>query len=163
MDLEKILEKVPWITKDGFFDPTKYPIEGALKQALSEDRQKSRSGLNLLQAMHTGGRKEAGVLLLGLLASCGDHWERRIAIVEALQGFDTKPCADFLFGEFKRVKSSNTTRRYLGAVIKVLSTMRPKLVEAGFESLADDKSFTPKMRDKFRAVFESRFLDEDDW
>jgi len=68
-----------------------------------------------------------------------------------------------LFGEFKRVKSSNTTRRYLGAVIKVLSQMPPKLVEAGFDSLADDKSFSPKMREKFRAVFEPRFLDEDDW
>jgi hypothetical protein len=162
MDLEKHLENVPWITKEGFFDPAKYPIDDALKQALAEDHQESRSGLYLLQQMHNRGRKEAGVFLLGLLAICGDHWERRIAIVEALQGFDTKPCADFLFGEFKRIKSSNTTRRYLGAVMNVLSEMPPELVKTGFESLADDKSFSPKMRAKFRAVFESHVVD-DDW
>ena len=162
MDLDKILENAPWLTKEGFFDPAKYPIDDALKKALSEDREAYRTGLNLLQIMHTGRRKEAGVFLLGLLATCGDDWERRIAIVQALQGFATKPCADFLFGEFKRIKSSNTTRRYLAAVIKVLSGMRPELVQAGFESLADDTSFSPKMRDKFRAVFESPFFVEDD-
>jgi hypothetical protein len=42
-----------------------------------------------------------------------------ITIVEVMTGIHTKPCADLLFGELKRVKSSNTTRRYLAAVIKV--------------------------------------------
>jgi len=163
MDLKKLAGDVPWITKEGFVDFGKFPIDSILKQALSEDRQESISGLTALRSMHSGGRTEAGVFLLGLLAICGDHWERRIAIVEALQGFNTKPCADFLFGEFKRLKSSNTTRRYLGAVIKVLSQMPSELVEAGFEALADDTSFSPKMRDKFRAVLESRFFDEDGW
>ena len=74
----------------------------------------------------------------------------------------TKPCADLLFGELKRVKSSNTTRRYLGEVIKVLSSMPSELTEEGFEALAEDKSFSPKMRDKFRAVLENRLF-EDLW
>jgi len=68
-----------------------------------------------------------------------------------------------LFGEFRRVKSSNTTRRYLGAVIKALSQMPPELVEAGFEAMADDTSFSPKMRAKFRAVFEGSFFDDGFW
>ena len=102
--------------------------------------------------MYGHGRMEAGVFLMGLLVNCDDNWEKRISIVEAMTGIDTKPCADLLFGELKRVKSSNTTRRYLGAVIKALSTMPSELVEEGFEALAEDRSFSPKMREKFRAV-----------
>ena len=64
----------------------------------------------------------------------------------------TKPCADLLFGELRRVKSSNTTRRYLTTIIKVLADLPPELIEAGFEALARDKSFSQKMRDEFKAV-----------
>jgi hypothetical protein len=152
MDLEELHGKVPWITKEGFLDPARFPIDSILKQALSDDDQKFRSGLSLLSSMHRHGRSEAGVFLLGLLVSCDDQWEKRIKIVESLRGIDTKPCADLLFGELKRVKSSNTTRRYLTTVIKVLSLMPSELVEEGFESLVHDKSFSPKMRDKFKAV-----------
>ena len=31
---------------------------------------------------------------MGLLANCEDNWEKRISIVEAMRGIDTKPCAD---------------------------------------------------------------------
>jgi hypothetical protein len=163
MDLKELSGRVPWITKEGYFDPSKLPIDGVLKQALSADDQKFREALRTLNMMQNHGRKEAGVQLLGLLATCDDRWERRISIVEALEGFNTKGCADFLFGELKRVKSSNTTRRYLGAVIKVLTRMPPELVEDGFESLAEDKSFSPKMRAKFRAVLEPPSWLDDDW
>ena len=152
MDPKKLYGKWPWITKDGSFDPTQFPIDGVLKQALSGDDQQFRSGLNLLRSMFGHGREEAGVFLLGLLVNCEDQWERRITIVEALQGINTKPCADLLFGELRRVRSSNTTRRYLAAIIKVLAAMPTELTEAGFESLAQDKSFSQKMRDKFKAV-----------
>ena len=118
----------------------------------------------MLHSMYGHGRTEAGVFLLGVLVNCEDNWEKRIEIVEAMTRIHTKPCADLLFGELKRVKSSNTTRRYLGAVIKVLSSMPSELVEAGFESLADDTSFGSKMRDKFReALARLRFGDEGYW
>jgi hypothetical protein len=97
---------------------------------------------------------------MGLLVNCEDHWEKRINIVEALKGIHTRPCADLLFGELKRVKSSNTTRRYLGAIIKLLSTMPSELVEEGFEALAEDKSFSYMMRDKFRAALEQGLFDD---
>jgi hypothetical protein len=114
--------------------------------------------------MYRHGRQEAGVFLLGLLVTCEDDWERRIRIVEALKGIDTKPCADLLFGELKRVKGSNTTRRYLASVIKVLASMPTDLIRAGFESLAQDKSFSQKMRDKFKAVLRNDpFGDEFPW
>jgi len=42
-----------------------------------------------------------------------DDWEQRIAIVEAVTGITPQACVDLLFRELKRVRSSNTTRRYL--------------------------------------------------
>ncbi len=163
MNPKELHGKFPWITKEGYFDPGKFPIDGALKQALSDDHQEFRSGLNLLASMYGHGRTEAGIFLMGLLVNSDDNWEKRISIVEAMRGIETKPCANLLFGELKRVKSSNTTRRYLGAVIKALSTMPSELVEEGFEALAEDKLFSPKMRDKFRAVLEKRFLEDYGW
>ena len=162
MDPKKLHGKFPWITKEGFLDPAKLPIDGVLKQALSDDDQQFRTGLSMLNSMHRGGRMEAGVFLLGVLVNCEDNWEKRTKIVEAMTGIHTKPCADLLFSELKRVKSSNTTRLYLGAVIKVLSSMPSELIEDGFQTLAEDRSFSPKMRDKFRAVLENRLYDADD-
>ena len=162
MDPKKLLENVPWITKEGYFDSTKFPIDNVLRQAVSDDDEQFRSGLATLSIMSSQGRKEAGVFLLGLLVTCGDVWEKRIAIVEALRRFETKPCVDFLFGELRRVKSSNTTRRYLTTVIEVLARMRSELVLEGFASLADDRSFSPKMRAKFESVVEYRVWHDDE-
>lgn len=92
-----------------------------------------------------------GVFLLGVLINCEDNWEKRIKIVEVMTDIHTKHCADLLFGEMKRVKSSNATRRYLAAVINALSSMPSELIAEGFETLAVDRSFSPKMRDNFRA------------
>ena len=108
----------------------------------------------MLSSMYGHGRAEAGVFLMGVFVNSEDNWEKRIKIVEAMRGIDTKPCADLLFAELKRVKSSNTTRRYLGTVIKVLASMPSELTEEGFEALAEDRTFSPKMRDKFRAALE---------
>jgi hypothetical protein len=163
VDPKKLHGKFPWITKEGYFDPGKFPIDSALKQTLSDDDQEFRSGLNLLNSMYSHGRTEAGVFLMGLLVNCEDNWEKRISIIEAMRGIETKPCADLLFAELRRVKSSNTTRRYLGVIIKVLSTMRSELVEDRFEALAEDRSFSPKVRDKFRAVIGNRFRDDVEW
>ena len=163
MDPKKLLGNVPWITKDGNFDLTRFPIDNVLKQALSQDDQEFRTGLNLLASMSDLGRTEAGVFLLGLLVNSDDKWEKRITIVEAMKFIKTKPCANLLFSELKRVKSSNTTRTYLATVIKVLSAMPSELIEAGFRTFAEDNSFSPKMREKFRAVLEKRFFGNRGW
>src|SRR5262249_53291380 len=128
VDLDQLLKNVPWITKEGYFDPAKFPIDSVLKQALSQNEQELHSGLNMLSSMQAHGRKEAGVFLMGLLLNCDDRWERRIAIVEAMESIKTQTCVDLLFRELKRVKSSNTTRRYLATVIRVLSLMPSELV-----------------------------------
>jgi hypothetical protein len=99
---------------------------------------------------------------VGLLVACDENLDRRSLIVEALQGVNTKACADLLFAELKRVKSSNTTRRYLAAVIKVLASMPTNLVQEGFTLLANDTSFSYKMRTKFEeAIVESRHCEEE--
>ena len=162
MKPENLIGKVPWLTKDGF-DPAKFPIDSVLTQALDADAGKFRSGVGMLRTMCGHGRREAGIFLLGLLLASDDNLERRGIIVEALRDVRTKPCADLLFAELRRVKSSNTTRRYLATVIKVLASMPAELIEDGFAELAADKSFSQKMRDKFRAVISSGPGLGDDW
>ncbi len=152
MDIDKLIRgSVPWITKDGL-DPGKLPIDGVLRQATQQDERTFRSGVNILRSMHDYGREEAGIFLLGLLVASDDDWERRIVIVEALRSVKTKRCADLLFGELRRIKSSNTTRRYLDVVIKALASMPREHIHDGFSLLAEDKSFSYKMRARFRAV-----------
>jgi len=163
MKPENLPRKEPWITKEGFLDSTKFPIDDVLKHALSDDDRVFRSGLRVLRLMSHEGRIEAGVFLLGLLVKCDANWEKRITIVESMKFIKTKPCADLLFSELKRVKSSNTTRRYLATVIEVLSSMPSELIEAGFRALAEDNSFSPKMREKFRAVLEKRLFGDRGW
>ncbi len=163
MNPEDLPRNEPWITKEGFLDSTKFPIDGVLKHALSDDDREFRSGLRVLRLMSHEGLIEAGVFLLGLLVNCDDNWEQRITIVEAMKFIKTKPFADLLFSELKRVKSSNTTRRYLATVIEVLSSLPSELIEAGFRALAEDNSFSPKMREKFRAVLEKRLFGDRGW
>ncbi len=153
--------KVPWLTSEGFFDPAKFPIDGILRQALSKNEDQFHSALAMLQSMYHHGRQEAGVFLLGMLATWDDNWEQRIAIVEALKALETQACADLLFRELKRVKCSNSTRRYLAAIIRVLVKMTSELVLPGFRLLASDNFFTPKMRKKFQAIIEEGMVDDE--
>jgi hypothetical protein len=107
------------------------------------------------------GRREAGIFLLGLLADLPpDALEDRQCVVEALGHFETESSAAALFGEIRRVKSSNTTRRYLDAVIKALCRMPADLVRAGLEQLAGGTTFSYKMRAKFRDAVEQVRWDE---
>ena len=95
--------------------------------------------------------------------ACDDNLDRRSLILEALQGVNTKACADLLFWELRRVRSSNTTRRYLATVIRVLASMPSELIQDGFSALADDKSFSQKMRAKFKSVIAESHRLEDEW
>lgn len=148
------LPNVPWITKDGTLDLTKFPIEGLLQQALDRDPERRRSGVRLLSSRHSAGRAEAGVFLLGLFMSAPDDWETRSEIVEALAVVKTAGCARALLDEVKRVKSSNASRRYLFKILDVLSRMPLTLTRDGLGELLDDDRFTYKMKAKFREVLE---------
>jgi hypothetical protein len=119
---------------------------------MESDPTKFRSGVALLRLMYGSGRKEAGLFLMGLLAASDENWDRRLTIVEALRDVQTDACARLLFAELRRVKSSNTTRRYLDGVIRSLMAMPAPLVEEEFSVLAEDRSFSHKMRSKFKAA-----------
>ena len=140
--------KVPSITEDGFCDPAQFPIDSVLKQALSNDPRQFHSAVSLLRSMYNYDRKEAGVFLIGLLLTCGDNWEKRRAIAAALFDVQNEGCVNVLVGELKRVKNTNSTRRYLKEVIEVLSCMPPPLVLPGLEELLSESSLSPWMRAK---------------
>jgi hypothetical protein len=163
MDSDDLLDTATWISKKGGLDPKKFPIDGVLKQTLDTNADAFRAGIYMLRSMCSHGREEAGVFLLGLFLVCGDDWERRALIAEALQGVKTRASADLLFEELRRVKSSNTTRRYLATVIRALASMPSALVKDGFAALADDKSYSQTMRTKFRAAVEDSSRFDNDW
>lgn len=152
---------INWIG-EGETDPAKFSIDPILRQTLSADDRAFRSGLSFLATMYDHGRKEAGIFLLGLLVSSEDNWEKRSAIVEAVSLIETKPCVDLLFAELKRVKSTPATRRYLNTLLQVLGKMPFEMIQAGFEGLACDKTFSPKFRAKFQAILQEKAFQEDD-
>lgn len=138
MSTKRPKPKLPGITEDGFLDPAQFPIDAVLKQALSDDPQVFHSAVSLLRSMCNHERKEAGVFLIGLLLTCGDNWEKRRAIAIALYDVQTEVSVNVLFGELKRLKNTNSTRRYLNEGIDLLSCMSPTLVLSGFDELVAD-------------------------
>jgi hypothetical protein len=125
-----------------------------VKLALSDDPHEYQSALPLLRNMAEFKREEAGVFLIGLLMTCGDHWEKRMAIVELLHAVETDACVDVLLDELRRVKSTNKTRRYLQEVIGTLSCMPPKLVRKKLQTLAEDASLTPWVRTRIQTALD---------
>ena len=148
---------IPWITDDGHLDPSKFPIDDPLEQTLSQDSEQFYLGCSMLQTMYQYGRPEAGIYLLGLLQYYRNDLERLAIVAQKLEGLHTAECADALFSEILRIKSSNTTRRYLNTVIKALTYFPDELVLEGFQSLADNKSFSYRMRKKFRDILEMKY------
>ncbi|MEK6631383.1 MAG: hypothetical protein AABY89_11685 [Acidobacteriota bacterium] len=148
------LPNVPWITAEGTFDPAKFPIDSTLRQCVSSNFNEFRSGCRFLNTMVDHGRVEAGVFLLGLLRYFEDDLNVLGVVVESLVAFQNAPCAAALFAELRRVRSSNTTRRYLDSVIKTLARFPTDVVRESFWRLAGDSAFSPKMRAKFKAAAE---------
>ena len=111
-----------------------------LCQALSEQPRDVWSAASTLMIMYSKGRTEAAVFLMGLVKYYEDDLERLSDVVEHLGNIHLQKCADLLFEEVKRLKSSNTTRRYLNLVLKRLAAFPLKMVEDGFESLESDHS-----------------------
>ena len=149
------LPNVPWLTADGFFDPTKFPIDSPLRQCVSSSSEEFRWGCRLLSTMVSHGRLEAGIFLLGLLRYSEDDLTALAVIVESLGRFQDARCVDALFGELRRVPSSNRTRRYLDTVIRTLTHLPTQMVQERFWELAQAPSFSQRMRAKFAAAAEA--------
>jgi hypothetical protein len=100
--------------------------------------------------MASSGREEAGIYLIGLLGRYASDLGRLELIAEQIAHFPDKSSANALFAELRRVRSSNTTRRYLDRVLRSLVYLPSEFVRPGLEELADDAGFSYKMRAKFR-------------
>lgn len=148
------LVDVPWLTAQGTLDLTKFPIDPLLRQALAPDQASYRSACTLLGSMCAAGRTEAGVHLLGLLQFYRDDLERLTVAVDNLGHFRVPESVLALVNELQRVSSSNSTRRYLASVLRALSSFPPDLVRKPLRTLAEDESFSVKMRQKFNAILE---------
>ncbi len=149
------LPNVPWITPEGSFDPTQFPIDSTLRQCVSGNSEELRWGCRLLATMVGHGRVEAGVFLLGLLDYFQDDLSALGVVVESLGEFEDARCAAALFSELRRVASSNKTRRYLDTVIGTLTRLPADMVQERFLGLAADSAFSYKMRAKFKMAAET--------
>jgi hypothetical protein len=139
-----------WITAEGTIDLAKLPIDGILREAIDPEFERFRSACVLLGSMASAGRLEAGLYLIGLLACYASDLQKLEVIAGQLGLFPHESSANALLAEIRRVRSSNTTRRYLGRVLQSLSVLPLHLVKSGLEVLAEDTSFSSKMRAKLR-------------
>jgi len=139
-----------WMTAEGTIDLAELPIDGILKQAIDPQFERFRSACVFLGSMVGAGRLEAGLYLIGLLGYYASDLQRLEVIAEQLGHFPHESSANALLTEIRRIRSSNTTRRYLDRVLRSLAVLPLHLVKSGLEVLAEDTSFSPKMRVKFR-------------
>lgn len=145
---------VPWITRDGFVDLAAVPLDGILRHAVSEDEEQFRSSCRILANVYAAGRAEGAIVLYGLLINNGQRLERKEAIVEALRDVRTKECAELLFEELGRIRSSNSTRRYIDAILDCLRRFPVETIRDGFEQLLADKRWSYRMKNKFQAILD---------
>lgn len=146
------LDSLPWITKDGYLDMLKVPLEGTYKRACESDARAVRDALGVLACAAGYGRTEAAVFLLGFFVALPpEDWALRTEAVEALHRVRTRACASLLLTELGRVTSTNRTRRYLDRILDALSFFPAELVSDKLEALSRDQRFSPRMRAKLRA------------
>ena len=153
-DEDDILRKlnVPWITKDGYLDLAKFPIDSVLKQAISSKEEDFQSACRTLTSMYAAGRSEAGIFLFGLLIHNADDIVRKEEIVEALGHIKTKATTDLLFRELRLTVSSNSTRIYINRILKSLKRFPLEFIKDGFEDLLDDSKWSYRMKKKFKEL-----------
>lgn len=142
--------KVLWITADGHLDLAKFPIGSTLNQAVGQDMAAFRSACVALTTMSAAGRQDAVVVLCGLLAVYRHDLVRKEFVVTALGHTTTGIVAEILFDEIERTVSSNTTRRYIGAVLKALSFLPVALLRGRLDAMLADRKWSPKMKQHFR-------------
>ena len=162
-NIDDILSKLnaPWITKEGYLDWAKFPIDSVLKQALSPKYDEFQSACRTLTSMYSAGRTEAGIFLFGLLIHNADNIIQKTAIAEALVHVQTKQAADLLFRELRLTVSSNSTRKYINSILKTLKHFPLELIEEGFEELLSDKKWSYRMKTKFKEIVE--FMEHENW
>ena len=130
------------------FDPSTFPIEPILRQAVSLDVGRASDAWNLLGTMARE-RQEAGVFLLGLMQIHRGDLTRMTVLVRAVSFFPSEAAADALKAEFHRVPSSPATRTYLNEVLRALTGLPAPLSREALKALADDNKLSVKWRRRF--------------
>lgn len=138
-----------WITEDGFLDPLKLPLGAIVTQALDPDPESFRGACSVLASIAARGGREAGVVLLGLLAHYRDDPVHALVVVDALGSFASRATAEALSAELYRVPSTNATRGYLNAVLNALTRLPRELWEETLTGMSHETRFSPKWRQKF--------------
>lgn len=152
-----ILKNLPWITKDGYLDLKKVPIETTLRQAASKNDEEYCAACGMLISLCAHEREEVIIFTFGLLEYYSGNIQRKEQLIKALGFVKTKKSADLLFKELNTTPSSNSTRGYLNTVLKTLSHLPLEIIESGFKNLLADKKWTYRMRDKFREIIEEKY------
>ena len=134
------------------FDPATYPLEKVVRKALSPEDRDFHTACQLLVARIEHARDEVIVVFLGLLAIYSDNLERLTWIVHLLRIVPSEATTRRLFEELRRVKSNNTTRRYLSAVLDTLAEYPLSLTGDRFDELSEDPAFSQRRRAQFRAL-----------
>ena len=93
--------------------------------------------------------------MVGLMQYFAADLQRLAVVADQLSHFRHESSANALFAELRRIKSSNSTRRYLDQVLRSVTRLPRHLVSEGLEDLAYDTSFSVKMRAKFFHALES--------
>jgi hypothetical protein len=137
---------------DFYFDPATYPLEKVLKKALSREDRDFHTACQLLIARKEHAEDEVIVVFLGLLAFYSDNLARLTSIVGFLRIVPSEATAERLFAELRRVKSANTTRGYLSAVLDSLAEYPLSLTGDRFAELSEDPAFSQRRRAQFRAL-----------
>lgn len=116
---------------------------------MEDDEKRFRSACSLLAAIVSHGRREAGVILLGLLSYYRHDLGRLSVVVRALGAFRSRQAVDALTEELHRVRASNATRRYLDEVLSAVMLLPRELAEERLTELSNDRTFSVKWRRKF--------------
>jgi hypothetical protein len=135
-----------------YFDPATYPLEKVVRKALSREDRDFHTACQLLIARKEHAKDEVIVVFLGLLAIYSDNLERLTWIVRLLRILPSEATAQRLFAELRRVKSNNTSRRYLSAVLDTLAEYPLSLTGDWFDELSEDSAFSQRRRAQFRAL-----------
>ena len=131
------------------FDPSTFPIEPILRQAVSLDVGRASDAWSLLGTMASNQRPVAGIFLLGLMRVHGGDLARMAVLVRAVSFSRSEAAADALKAEFYRVPSSPATRTYLNEVLRALMQLPAPLSREALKTLADDKKLSVKWRRRF--------------
>jgi len=140
------------MTKDGYIDLSKIPIDSVLRRTVIKDDNEFKDACSVLRAMYHAGREDAGIYLYGLFIHNHGNMARKEIVIKALSDVQTKESAIMLFKELNDIKSNNVTRGYINEILKCLSRYPIDIISEGFEELLKDKKWSYRMKNKFKEI-----------